>query len=192
MASSQSSSAQADTFVGRILQRIVNIRPAEARALFWFSNPLDDLKAAQRLVAGASGAQANLIIMGRSAGDAFEAKYQREGSLQQAFHHTRLARSQDAKRSWRIQRVYGILLDANVDTAQAFSDSSVTGSIARAGSFKGPKLIVGVGTNVSTLTDALRKNGIYVEGAIVAPLAAAMPSEAETPAPAETEATPTA
>jgi hypothetical protein len=81
-------------------------------------------------------------------------------------------------------QVYGILLDANVDTAQAFSDSSVTGSIARAGSFKGPKLIVGVGTNVSTLTDALRKNGIYVEGAIVAPLAAAMPSE--------TEATPTA
>ena len=68
----------------------------------------------------------------------------------------------------------------------------MTGSIARAGSFKGPKLIVGVGTNVSTLTDALRKNGIYVEGAIVAPLAAAMPSEAETPAPAETEATPTA
>jgi hypothetical protein len=31
------------------------------------------LKAAQRLVAGASGAQANLIKMGRSAGDAFEA-----------------------------------------------------------------------------------------------------------------------
>ena len=61
----------------------------------------------------------------------------------------------------------------------------MTGSIARAGSFKGPKLSVGVGTNVSTLTDALRKNGIYVEVAIVAPLAAAMPSEAETPAPAE-------
>jgi ATP:ADP antiporter, AAA family len=35
VASSQSSSAQADTFVGRILQRIVDIRPAEARALFW-------------------------------------------------------------------------------------------------------------------------------------------------------------
>ena len=35
MASSQSSSAQADTFVGRILQRIVDIRPGEARALFW-------------------------------------------------------------------------------------------------------------------------------------------------------------
>jgi hypothetical protein len=103
-------------------------------------------------------------------------------ALQQAFHHTRLARSQDAKRSWRIRRhsfgqvlkpnsgilfrgtvlsdssgadagklvaatvgnegqVYGILLDANVDTAQAFIDSSVTGSIARAGSFKGPKKI---------------------------------------------------
>ena len=35
MASSQSSSAQADTFVGRILQRIVDIRAGEARALFW-------------------------------------------------------------------------------------------------------------------------------------------------------------
>ncbi|HEY5703963.1 MAG TPA: MFS transporter [Chthoniobacterales bacterium] len=35
MASSQSSSAQADTLVGRILQRIVEIRPGEARALFW-------------------------------------------------------------------------------------------------------------------------------------------------------------
>jgi ATP:ADP antiporter, AAA family len=35
VASSQSSSAQADTFVARILQRIVDIRPAEARALFW-------------------------------------------------------------------------------------------------------------------------------------------------------------
>ena len=33
MASTQSSSAQADTFVGRILQRLVDIRPGEARAL---------------------------------------------------------------------------------------------------------------------------------------------------------------
>ena len=35
MASSQSFSAQVDTFVGRILQRVVDVRPGEARALFW-------------------------------------------------------------------------------------------------------------------------------------------------------------
>jgi hypothetical protein len=36
------------------------------------SNPLDDLKAAQRLVSGACGFAANFIVMGRLAGDAFE------------------------------------------------------------------------------------------------------------------------
>jgi Helix-turn-helix domain len=35
-------------------------------------------------------------------------------------------------------QVYGILRDANVDTAQAFSDSSVTGSIARVALSKAP------------------------------------------------------
>jgi hypothetical protein len=44
-------------------------------AKFWSdttSKPLDDLKAAQRLVSGACGFSANMIIMGRLAGDAFE------------------------------------------------------------------------------------------------------------------------
>jgi hypothetical protein len=44
-------------------------------AQFWSanpSNPLDDLKAAQSLVSGACGLTANLIVMGRLAGDAFE------------------------------------------------------------------------------------------------------------------------
>jgi Phage major capsid protein E len=36
------------------------------------SNPLDDLKNAQRLVGGASGFNANFICMGRLAGDSFE------------------------------------------------------------------------------------------------------------------------
>ena len=44
-------------------------------AKFWSdttAKPLDDLKAAQRLVSGACGFTANLIVMGRLAGDAFE------------------------------------------------------------------------------------------------------------------------
>jgi hypothetical protein len=40
---------------------------------------------------------------------------------------------------------YGVLLDPSVDTAAKFSDNSVTGSVARAGSFRGPALIVGAG-----------------------------------------------
>ena len=42
---------------------------------FWSdttSKPLDDLKAAQRLVSGACGFAANMIVLGRLAGDAFE------------------------------------------------------------------------------------------------------------------------
>jgi hypothetical protein len=44
-------------------------------AKFWSdttAKPLDDLKAAQRLVSGACGFSANFIVMGRLAGDAFE------------------------------------------------------------------------------------------------------------------------
>jgi hypothetical protein len=44
-------------------------------AKFWSdttSKPLDDLKAAQRLVSGACGFTANLIVLGKDAGDAFE------------------------------------------------------------------------------------------------------------------------
>jgi hypothetical protein len=77
---------------------------------------------------------------------------------------------------------YGILLDPSIDTAAKFGDGSVTASVARAGSFKGQALKVGVGTNVATLTDALRKNGIFTEGPITVP--AALAAEPET-APAE-------
>ena len=44
-------------------------------AKFWSdptAKPLDDLKAAQRLVTGACGFAADLIVMGKDAGDAFE------------------------------------------------------------------------------------------------------------------------
>jgi hypothetical protein len=68
---------------------------------------------------------------------------------------------------------YGILLDPVIDTAAsaAFTDGTVTASIARAGTFRGAALIVGVGTNVAALTSTLRDIGIFTEGAIVAPTA---------------------
>jgi hypothetical protein len=66
---------------------------------------------------------------------------------------------------------FGILLDPEIDTAQAYSDGSVTCSVARAGSFRGTALIVGVGTNAVTLTERLRDIGIFVYGAITVPTA---------------------
>jgi hypothetical protein len=67
---------------------------------------------------------------------------------------------------------FGILLDPQVDTTHAFSDGSVTGSIARAGSFQGEALIVASGTDAAKVTARLRYQGIYVNGAIVAPTTA--------------------
>ena len=49
---------------------------------------------------------------------------------------------------------YGILLDASVDTAVPNSTGTVTGSVARAGSFRGAALIVGAGTD-----EALTRQG---------------------------------
>ena len=54
---------------------------------------------------------------------------------------------------------YGILLDASVDTAAAFSGGTVTASVARAGSFRGPALIVGAGTDEAALAKQLRLIG---------------------------------
>jgi len=67
--------------------------------------------------------------------------------------------------------VYGVLLDASIDSAVKFSDGSVTGSIARAGSFRGAALKVGVGTNLTTLIPRLREIGIFVEGVVTVPTA---------------------
>jgi hypothetical protein len=64
---------------------------------------------------------------------------------------------------------YGVLLDPSVDTAAKFSDNSVTGSVARAGSFRGPALIVGTGVDPVALAADLRDRGIYTEGPITVP-----------------------
>jgi hypothetical protein len=76
---------------------------------------------------------------------------------------------------------YGILLDPEVDTAQAYSDGTVTCSVARAGSFRGPALIVGVGTNAVTLAERLRDIGIFVHGPVTVPTAAAQLDEQGNP-----------
>jgi hypothetical protein len=85
---------------------------------------------------------------------------------------------------------FGVLLDPSIDTAatSAFSEGKVTASVAKAGSFRGQALIVGIGTNTATLIDALRKNNINVEGPITVPVAATL--EAEAPASPEPEEAP--
>jgi hypothetical protein len=77
-------------------------------------------------------------------------------------------------------QAFGVLLDPAVDAASAaaFENGMVTGSIARAAPFKGQALKVGVGTNTATMLDALRKNGIFVEGPVTVPVAATLEAEA--------------
>ena len=76
---------------------------------------------------------------------------------------------------------YGVLLDPAIDTAAPFTDGSVTGSIAKAGSFRGPALIVPAGVDAGLISVALRGRGIFVEGPITVPVAAAA-QESEAPA----------
>jgi hypothetical protein len=64
---------------------------------------------------------------------------------------------------------YGVLLDPTIDTGVAFGDGSVTGSVARAGSFRGGALIVSAGTDPIALVADLRDRGIYTEGSIPVP-----------------------
>jgi hypothetical protein len=87
--------------------------------------------------------------------------------------------------------VYGVLLDASVDTALKYSTNEVTGSIARQGSFRGPALTVGTGVNATTLAADLRTRGIFIEGPVTVPGAAATTEEAP-PAPTEAEEAPPA
>ena len=61
-------------------------------------------------------------------------------------------------------QAYGVLLDPSIDTAAPFTDGSVTGSIAKAGSFRGPALIVPAGVDAGLIAVALRGRGIFVEG----------------------------
>ena len=60
-----------------------------------------------------------------------------------------------------------------IDTAVAFGDGSVTGSVAKAGSFRGPALIVPAGVDAGLIAVSLRGRGIFVEGPITVPAAAA-------------------
>ena len=75
---------------------------------------------------------------------------------------------------------YGILLDPAIDTSVAYSDGSVTGSIAKAGSFKGSQLIVPTGVDAGLIAVALRGRGIFVEGPIPVPAAAVLETERTT------------
>ncbi len=82
---------------------------------------------------------------------------------------------------------YGILLDASVDTTTAYGNGTVTGSVARAGSFRGAALVVGAGTDEAALAKQLRLIGIFVEGPIaaVALASGAPPEERKATGPAE-------
>ena len=86
-------------------------------------------------------------------------------------------------------QAYGVLVDPSVDTAAAFSDGTVTGSIAKSGTFKGSALLVPAGVDAGLIAVALRGRGIFIEGPIV-PGATTMQAEQAEPAepaePAET------
>ena len=56
--------------------------------------------------------------------------------------------------------------------ALLLSNGIVTGSIAKAGSFKGSALIVPTGVDAGLIAVALRGRGIFVEGLITVPAAA--------------------
>jgi hypothetical protein len=61
--------------------------------------------------------------------------------------------------------VYGILLEA-VDTGtDPLSTEEFVGQVAGQGSFKAPELVLAAGADLAQCADALRKNGIYLEGA---------------------------
>jgi hypothetical protein len=83
-------------------------------------------------------------------------------------------------------QAYGVLLDPSVDTGAPFSDGTVTGSIAKAGSFKGSALIVPTGVDAGLIAVALRGRGIFIEGPITVPATAAAAEAPETPAKAKT------
>ena len=67
---------------------------------------------------------------------------------------------------------------ADLKAAQrSVSDGTVTGSIARAGSFKGSALIVPPGVDAGLIAVAFRGRGIFTEGPIPVPAAATVQSE---------------
>ena len=80
---------------------------------------------------------------------------------------------------------YGVLLDPSIYTGAAFSDGTVTGSVAKSGTFKGSALIVPTGVDAGLIAVALRGRGIFIEGSI--PVPAAMVLSEEEPVSAETK-----
>jgi hypothetical protein len=64
---------------------------------------------------------------------------------------------------------YGVLLNESIDTSAAFSNGSVTGSIARSGTFRAAALIIPTGVNAGLVSDTLREKGVFIEGVLVAP-----------------------
>jgi hypothetical protein len=53
-------------------------------------------------------------------------------------------------------------IDTGTDAA---ATEEITGTIARQGSFKATELVMAPGADLNQCADALRKNGIYLEGA---------------------------
>jgi hypothetical protein len=78
-------------------------------------------------------------------------------------------------------QAYGILLDPLIDTGAAFSDGTVTGSVAKSGTFKGSALIVPAGVDAGLISVALRGRGIFVEGPIPVPAAEILMEESVEP-----------
>ena len=76
--------------------------------------------------------------------------------IKQVINHGRLVYLCDAR------------IGGRVDTAVQFADGTVTGSVARSGSFRGAALIVADGTDAAALKEKLRDLGIFVEGPITA------------------------
>jgi hypothetical protein len=62
---------------------------------------------------------------------------------------------------------YGILISRDVDTTKLNEDGTVSGAVARNGSFKAAALTCGVGANVLLIAATLRTLGIILEGILI-------------------------
>jgi hypothetical protein len=62
--------------------------------------------------------------------------------------------------------VFGILLEAIDTGTDALVTDEFPASVARQGSLKATELVMAAGADINQCADALRKNGIYLEGAV--------------------------
>jgi hypothetical protein len=60
---------------------------------------------------------------------------------------------------------YGILLETIDTGTDALTVDEFAATVARAGSFKATELVMAPGADLNQCADALRKNGLYLEGA---------------------------